>query len=216
MPYVHKANLGDWGSGVQISPLRPTKSITQLTLSAVEFRFGVPVGFPREPAYGGHRRLSYDTYRGSEPLTSIVERTFEIDDPSQLSGLLERPPDGEEVPEIEYAYDTTPPGGRANGHAPHLKCVFPHTARHWRGSIVRWKMVTALASDLIAARTTSASTSRWSWIASTRIALGNRIFCAHCAAGFATRGGFRVAVAHPHPSRAGLRRIASGLSCGLP
>jgi hypothetical protein len=49
-----------------------------------------------------------------------VERTFEIDDPSQLSGLLERPPDGEEVPEIEYAYDTTPPGGLAKG-APQMR-----------------------------------------------------------------------------------------------
>lgn len=69
----------------------------------------------------------------------ILERTFDIDDPAQLTGLLDRPPDTDEVPEIEYAYNITPPGGRAKGHAPTLKCVFPHTARHWRGSIVRWK-----------------------------------------------------------------------------
>lgn len=69
----------------------------------------------------------------------LLERTFDLCDPAQLEGLLDRPPDTDEIPEIEYAYDVTPPGGRAKGHAPHLTCVFPHSARHWKGSIVRWK-----------------------------------------------------------------------------
>jgi hypothetical protein len=68
----------------------------------------------------------------------LLDRQFEIGDPSQLPGLLDSPPDTDEVPEIEYAYDVTPPGGRSKGHAPSLKCVFPHSARHWRGFIVRW------------------------------------------------------------------------------
>lgn len=68
----------------------------------------------------------------------LLERTFGIDDPSQLAGLLDRPPDTDEVPEIEYAYNVTPPGGRRKGHVPHLKCIFPHSARHWRGFVVRW------------------------------------------------------------------------------
>jgi len=121
------------------------------------------------------------------------------------------------VPEIEYAYDTTPPGGLAKGGTRHTSNACSRIRRAIGGArSFAGKMVTALASDLIAARTTSASTSRWSWIASTRIAGGNGIFLRSCAAGFATRGGCRVAVAHPQPSRSGLRRIASGLSCSLP
>jgi len=69
----------------------------------------------------------------------LQSRTFDIDDPSTLEGLLDHPPDTDEVPEIEFTYDVTPPGGRKAGHAPHLQCVFPHPARHWKGYVVRWK-----------------------------------------------------------------------------
>ena len=70
---------------------------------------------------------------------ALVARVFDIDDPEQIAGLLDSPPDTREVPEIEFAYNTTPMGGRKKGNAPHLKCVFSHPARHWQGSIVRWK-----------------------------------------------------------------------------
>jgi len=69
----------------------------------------------------------------------LLSRKFDIDDPSTLAGLLDHPPDTNEVPEIEFTYDVTPPGGRKAGHAPHLECVFRHSARHWKGYIVRWK-----------------------------------------------------------------------------
>ena len=69
----------------------------------------------------------------------LLSRTFDIDDPSTLAGLLDHPPNTDEVPEIEFTYDLTPPGGRKAGHAPNLECVFRHSARHWKGYVVRWK-----------------------------------------------------------------------------
>jgi hypothetical protein len=40
--------LGDWGLRVQISPLRPRKSLVEIQIS--EISCGVPVELPHEPA----------------------------------------------------------------------------------------------------------------------------------------------------------------------
>ena len=70
---------------------------------------------------------------------ALFERVFDIADLGLLDNLLEEPPETDEIPEIEFAYDMRPPGGRSKGHLPHLACVFRHSARHWQGWIVRWK-----------------------------------------------------------------------------
>ena len=69
----------------------------------------------------------------------IIDRAFSIEEPTQLHGLVERPPQTDQIPTIEYAYSVRPPGGRKMGHAPSMKCVFSHSPLHWKGFVIRWK-----------------------------------------------------------------------------
>ena len=61
-----------------------------------------------------------------------MARRFWISDPEALSNLLERVPARDEVPEIEYQYDVTPPKGKSR---PYVRCAHCFRPIHWKGNV---------------------------------------------------------------------------------
>lgn len=75
-----------------------------------------------------HARLSDDD-------RSLLQRNFWISDPESLPGLLPRVPAKDEIPEIEYRYDLTPPVGKTREY---VRCAHCFRPIHWRGNVGRY------------------------------------------------------------------------------
>ncbi|SKA28870.1 hypothetical protein SAMN02745126_04838 [Enhydrobacter aerosaccus] len=65
----------------------------------------------------------------------LMSRRFWISDPEALPNLHLRVPAKEEVPEIEYRYDLTPPKGQSR---PYVRCAHCFRPIHWRGNVARY------------------------------------------------------------------------------
>ncbi len=71
----------------------------------------------------------------SEADQQLIGRRFWISNPESLPDLLSRIPDTDEVPDIEYRYDETPPKGRSR---PFIRCAHCHRQIHWCGNVAKY------------------------------------------------------------------------------
>lgn len=76
-------------------------------------------------------------FRGalSDEDRGLIARRFWISDPEALPNLLDRVPARDEVPEIEYRYDVTPPKGKSR---PYVRCAHCFRPIHWKGNVARY------------------------------------------------------------------------------
>lgn len=65
----------------------------------------------------------------------LMARRFWISDPEALPNLHSRVPTKDEVPEIEYRYDLTPPKGQSR---PYVRCAHCFRPIHWKGNVARY------------------------------------------------------------------------------
>lgn len=72
----------------------------------------------------------------SERDRSLLARKFWTSNPEQLPNILPRVPAGDEIPDIEYRYDLTPPKGQSR---PFVRCAHCFRAIHWRGMVALYQ-----------------------------------------------------------------------------